>query len=439
MSIREIDDIDRLMRINDALISRVERSMDQQGNAFSLFQTAINLEGRVRKHTEELRGAMRRLEQSNVELATAKEAAEEANISKTRFLAAASHDVLQPLNAAHLSVSALADLQTTVEGKQLVGQVERALSTMEDLLRTLLDISRLDAGVVRPEIGDVPLMSVFHSLHSDFQPIADKRGLTLRFRPTMWSVRSDRTMLRRILQNVTETGGVLVGARQRGANILVNVIDTGIGIPPDQHDMIYEEFRRASNALDGDRNGMGAGLGLGLAIVRRLVSTLSHQISLTSRLRRGTVFSLTVPAARGGAAIERVATPDEAQRGYGLYGMRVLVIENDEAVRQAMETLLERWTCVVRSAATARKALAALDGDWQPDLIIADQHLDQGGLGSQTIRELRTKAGRVIPALLVTADPSPELALEARRSGIEMMHKPVKPAELRALMAHLLA
>ena len=446
MSIREIDDIDRLMRINDALISRVERSMDQQGNAFSLFQTAINLEGRVRKHTEELRGAMRRLEQSNVELATAKEAAEQANISKTRFLAAASHDVLQPLNAAHLSVSALADLQTTVEGKQLVGQVERALSTMEDLLRTLLDISRLDAGVVKPEIGDVPLMGVFRSLQSDFQPIADKRGLRLRFRPTHWSVRSDRTMLRRILQNVianalryTETGGVLIGARQRGAKILVNVIDTGIGIPPDQHEMIYEEFRRASNALEGDRNGMGAGLGLGLAIVRRLVSTLSHQISVTSRLRRGTVFSLTIPAARDGAVAEPIAMPAEAQRGYGLYGVRVLVVENDEAVRQAMETLLERWTCAVRSAATARSALAALDGDWQPDLIIADQHLDQGGLGSQTIRELRARAGRPIPALLVTADPSPELALEARRSGIEMMHKPVKPAELRALMAHLLA
>jgi signal transduction histidine kinase len=289
MPIDDIDDIDRLKRINAALISRVERSMDQQGNAFSLFQTAINLEGRVRKHTDELRGALRRLEQSNLDLVGAKESAELANLSKTRFLAAASHDVLQPLNAAHLSVSALSDLQTTAEGRHLVGQVERALETMEDLLRTLLDISKLDAGVVRPEIADVPLEPLFQSLMSDFQPLAAKKGLDLRFRSTDLAVRTDRSMFRRILQNVvsnalryTERGGVLVAARSRGDRILVNVVDTGTGIPPDQHQAVYEEFHRGANALDGDRH--GGGLGLGLSIVRRMVDALSHQIAFTSRL-----------------------------------------------------------------------------------------------------------------------------------------------------------
>ena len=149
MSIRHVDDIDRLKRINEALISRVERSMEQQGNAFTLFQTAISLESRVKARTEELRATLRRLEHSNAELVTAKENAERANLSKTRFLAAASHDVLQPLNAAHLSISALADLQASEEGRKLVRQVERSLETMDDLLRTLLDISKLDAGVVR--------------------------------------------------------------------------------------------------------------------------------------------------------------------------------------------------------------------------------------------------------------------------------------------------
>ena len=446
MSISQIDDVERLKRINQALISRVERSMEQQGNAFSLFQTAINLEGRVRQHTEDLRGALRRLEQSNIDLVSAKESAEQANLSKTRFLAAASHDVLQPLNAAHLSVSALSELQTTAEGRQLVAQVERALETMDDLLRTLLDISKLDAGVVRPEIGNVTLQPLFHSLESDFRPIADKKGLDLRFRATDAVIRTDRPMFRRILQNVisnalryTETGGVLVGARRRGDQVLVNVVDTGTGIPPDQHEAVYEEFHRGANALEGDRAGMGAGLGLGLAIVRRLVDALRHEISFTSRVGKGTVFRILAPAAPASHRSDRADVAPAAPRGYGLYGTKVLVVENDQAVREAMAALLSRWNCEVQVGSSRSAALACLDGGWRPDLIIADQHLDHGDLGSQTIRHARIKAGRAVPALLVTADPSDALAVEARRSGIELMHKPVKPAELRALMAHLLA
>ncbi len=447
MTIREITDVDRLMRINDALISRVERSMDQQGNAFSLFQTAINLENQVRKHTDDLRGAMRRLEQSNTELAVAKDSAERANQSKTRFLAAASHDVLQPLNAAHLSVSALADLQTTDEGRQLVGQVERALSTMDDLLRTLLDISKLDAGVVRPEIGLVPLWPLFQSLQSDFTPLAAKRGLELRFRATELAVVTDRTMFRRILQNIisnairyTEKGGVLVGARHKGDDVQVSVVDTGIGIPTDQHEAIYDEFRRGTNAMQADSGRIDAGLGLGLAIVRRMVSTLSHDISLASRLGKGSTFRILAPGIQlTGQHDVEIAMPQPLSRGYGLFGMNVLVVENDVSVRQAMESLLSRWSCTVRAAASGAQAMAQLDGEWLPDMIIADQHLDHADLGSRTINRLRTKAGRDIPALIVTADPSDELATETRRAGIELMMKPVKPAELRALMAHLLA
>ena len=180
MPLNDIQDIERLKKINAALVSRVERSMDQQGNAFSLFQTAISLENRVRMRTEELHAALRRLEQSNLALSAAKENAEYANLSKTRFLAAASHDVLQPLNAAHLSISALAELQTSTEGKKLVRQVERSLQTMEDLLHTLLDISKLDAGVVEPEITDVSLETLFSALRSDFQQVAEMKGLTFR-------------------------------------------------------------------------------------------------------------------------------------------------------------------------------------------------------------------------------------------------------------------
>ena len=299
--IRDIDDIERLKKINEALISRVERSMDQQGNAFTLFQTAINLEGRIKARTEELRSTLRRLEHSNTDLVAAKENAERANLSKTRFLAAASHDVLQPLNAAHLSISALADLQTSEEGRKLVRQVERSLETMDDLLRTLLDISKLDAGVVRPDVANVPLEPLFAALRSDFQPLAAKKGLKLRFRPTALVVRSDRTLLSRILQNIvsnalryTRSGGVLVGARQRGGIVLIDVADTGCGIPEDQHQAIYEEFHRGPMTAHGELS--GGGLGLGLSIVRRMVDALGHSISFRSVVGRGTVFRLELPA-----------------------------------------------------------------------------------------------------------------------------------------------
>lgn len=446
MALNDIADIERLRRINEALIGRVERSMDQQANAFSLFQTAINLESRIRERTDELRSTLRRLEQSNHELALAKEAAEQANLSKTRFLAAASHDVLQPLNAAHLSISALTDLQITEDGRRLAGQVSRALETMEDVLRTLLDISKLDAGVVKPEITDVELQPLFRSLMSDFAPLAAKKGLELRFRATDAAIRTDRMLYRRVLQNIisnalryTVKGGVIVGVRRKAGRIVVAVADTGIGIPQEQYEAVYEEFQRGRNAGEAERS--SGGLGLGLAIVRRLILALGHGISFTSRLGKGTVFQVAaLPAemriARSAPPMRALDTP----RFYGLYGVRVLLVENDVAVAEAMAALLERWHCSIRVASSTAEARQCLgDTDWVPDLVIADQHLDDGDLGSITIGEARQYLNRAVPALIITADPSDALSMAARQSGIELMLKPVKPAELRALMAHLLA
>lgn len=439
---REIDDVERLKRINAALMSRVERSMDQQGNAFSLFQTAINLESRIKLRTEELRSTLRRLERSNIDLAAAKENAERANTSKTRFLAAASHDVLQPLNAALLSISALAELQSGEEGRRLVRQVERSLETMGDLLRTLLDISKLDAGVVQPERTDVALEPLFASLKSDFQPLADKKGVRLRFRATELAAVSDRTLLRRILQNIvsnalryTTKGGVLVAARRRGPGLRIDVYDTGSGIPDDERDEIFEEFHRGSaSAAD-----LAGGLGLGLSIVRRMVEALGHDLAFSSRVDRGTVFRLTLPLART-PELQTAPPEPEAPRGYGLFGTKVLLIENDETVAEATTALLERWRCSVRPAASAAAALEALgDTDWVPDVIIADQHLDHGDLGSEAIAQARSYLLRQVPAVIVTADPSDQLQRSARAEGVEVMLKPVKPAQLRALLAHLLA
>lgn len=445
MPIRQIDDLEKLKKINQALISRVERSMDQQGNAFSLFQTAINLENRVRSRTDELRSTLRRLEVSNLDLAAAKENAEQANLSKTRFLAAASHDILQPLNAAHLSVSALAEIQTDEEGKKLVRQVERSLETMDDLIHTLLDISKLDAGVVEPEITDVSLEQLFVSLKSDFQPLAELKGLKLRFHAGNAVVRSDRTLLRRILQNIvsnavryTRTGGVLVGMRHRSNMIRIQIADTGCGIPENQREAVFEEFHRGTIPPDTDLSG---GLGLGLSIVRRMTNALGHPVTFSSVVGRGTIFRIDVPVAAGAAlAHQAAASEPERPRGYGLFGTKVLLIENDMEVRDAMTALLERWQCTVRTASSSAGTLEALgDTAWIPDIIIADQHLDGGDLGSVAITDARNHLGRAVPALIVTGDASETVVNIAREIGVELMRKPLKPAQLRALLAHLLA
>ncbi|TPI58747.1 hybrid sensor histidine kinase/response regulator [Mesorhizobium sp. B3-1-3] len=445
MPLRDINDLERLKKINAALVSRVERSMDQQGNAFSLFQTAISLENRVRNRTEELHATLRRLEQSNIDLSEAKENAELANLSKTRFLAAASHDVLQPLNAAHLSVSALAEVQASEEGRKLVRQVERSLETMEDLLRTLLDISKLDAGVVQPEVVDVSLEALFSSLRSDFLPEAEKKSLSLKFRPVNVVVRSDRTLLRRILQNIlsnalryTRSGGVLVGTRHRGDIIRIDVADTGCGIPEDQREAVFEEFHRGTSTLNNAE--LAGGLGLGLAIVRRMAAALGHPITFSSKVGRGTIFHIDVPVGMATAEPAMAAADMERPRGYGLFGTRVLLVENDMDVLSAMTSLLERWQCLVRAATSTDDALDLLgDTAWVPDIIIADQHLDGGDLGTSTIAEVRDYLGRPVPALIVTADGSELVAKAARAAGIELMRKPLKPAQLRALLAHLLA
>lgn len=446
MGARQIDDIERLKKINAALIRRVEQSIDQQGSAFTLFQTAINLEGRVRTRTDELHNALRRLEEINLDLVEAKDAAEQANQSKTRFLAAASHDILQPLNAAHLSISALAELQTGPEGVKLVRQVERSLDTMETLLRTLLDISRLDAGVVRPDYSDVSLDQIFQGVRSDFEPIATNKGLRLHFVGTSASFRTDRTLLLRILQNIvsnairyTARGGVVVGLRRYRGNYRIDVADTGTGIAEDQRDVIFDEFHRGVAVSESTL--AGAGLGLGLAIVQRMADALGYRVTLNSRLNIGTVFHIELPGEARVSSVTAEPSPDsDTPRAYGLFGTKVLLIENDPDVLTAMATLLESWKCVVRSASSTAQALAHLnDTSWIPDVLIADEHLDGDDRGSVTIKAVREFLGREVPALIATADTGAIVDSVAKAIGVEVMRKPLKPAQLRALLAHMLA
>lgn len=448
MNLDAIDDVNRLKRINKALLNRVESVMDQQGNAFSLFQTAINLEGQVRRRTDELTTALRRVEGANEELAEAVEIAELANRSKTRFLAAASHDVLQPLNAALLSISVLSDLQTTQKGKDLVLQVERSLDTMNELLGTLLDISRLDAGVVQPIVEPVLLGPILESLKSDFAPIADKKNLRLRFRPSGLAVRSDRTILRRILQNLvsnglryTSSGGVLVGVRQRRGVALVQVSDTGRGIAESLQQAVFEEFHRGEIA-SGDLAEGGAGLGLGLSIVKRMATTLDHRLTLVSKVGSGTRFQLALPIAKAPVVPVAMSTvPGRARKGVAtLAGKRILLLENEQAVIEAMTTLLTAWGCEVAVATTVQESIEALsDTAWLPDLVIADQHLNEGDLGTAAVETIRAYTGHRLPALIVTADPTDALEAATEEAGLELMAKPVKPANLRALVTHMMA
>ena len=449
MPIQDIDDVDRLRKINAALISRVERSMDQQGNAFSLFQTAINLENRVRSRTEELRSTLRRLEQSNSALVAAKENAEQANQSKTRFLAAASHDVLQPLNAAHLSVSALAEIQNTDEGHTLVRQVERSLETMEDLLHTLLDISKLDAGVVKPELGDVALEPLLASIMADFQPLAARKGIALRSRAGGAVVRSDRTLLRRILQNIVSnavrytTNGRRAGRRRASA-----------APPSASTSSTPAAASRTTSARPCSRNSTAvpspstarcpsAASGSACRSSGAWPKRSHHPIGFSSRVGRGT----GVPAGNAGRAapapstLPPPSTDAEQPRGYGLFGTRVLLVENDPARAEAMTALLESWQCDVRAAASTSEAMAQLgDTHW----IAGRRHRRPASRRRRSGQPDRSRRCalhllRNVPALIVTGDASSALAQAARASGIELMRKPVKPAQLRALLAHLLA
>jgi signal transduction histidine kinase/CheY-like chemotaxis protein len=438
-------EIDRLKRINAALIERVERNLDQQGNAFSLFQTAIKLESEVKRRTQELTNTLADLESSNRELKSARDGAEAASLSKTRFLAAASHDVLQPLNAALLSVSSLSCLLRCDESARLCTQIERSLETMDSLLRTLLYMSRLDSGDITPKLSAVSLYHLFDSLASDFQPIAKQRGLELRVVAPDLYVVSDETLLRRILQNIlanalryTDSGGVILiaGAPLGAGQVHVRVADTGIGIAPDQLSEVFVEFSRGRQP-SAPSNRVGAGLGLGLAIVDRLVTALGHRIELRSRLEHGSCFRLSMPQAKSTPDVPSKST-DIVSVPRSLNNVKLLVIENDPDVLIAMESLLQQWGCELRLAHSTDDAMAVIvDTDWRPDLIIADHHLNGDDRGTAAIAQVRAHLNQELPALLVTAAPSPEVYNRAQSGGMEIMEKPLKPAQLRALLSHL--
>jgi Na+/proline symporter/signal transduction histidine kinase/CheY-like chemotaxis protein len=386
------------------------------------------LEGRVKERTSEL-------ERLNAELIRAKALADEANASKTRFLAAASHDILQPLNAARLYATALAERPRAAGAAELAGNVDGSLEVVEGIISELLDIARFDAGAMRSEIVPVRLDDLFRQLQREFGLLAERKGLRLRVVGSSCVVATDRLHLRRLLQNLvsnaikyTPSGGVLVGARRRGGRVLVEVWDSGVGIHESQQAVIFEEFKRLPEGAS-----QAQGLGLGLSIVRRIADLLEAPLGVRSRPRNGSVFSLSLPATAD-APRRQAARRLPARRNGAYAGLKIVVIDNEPSILSGMRTLLEGWGCSCVTAAHAREALSLLgDGD-VPQLIIADYHLDEAD-GIAAIAGLRERFGSAIPAILVTADRDASLLRKVAQADIDLLHKPLKPAALRALLA----
>jgi len=395
--------------------------------AEALERANASLEERVRERTKEL-------ERLNTELTRAKSSADEANVSKTRFLAAASHDLLQPLNAARLYVTSLVERQTSGDNAGLVGNIDASLEAVEEILGALLDISRLDSGVLKPEIATFRIDELLRQLEVEFAPLARRKGLELTFVASSLTVRSDRRLLRRLLQNLvsnavkyTPEGRVLIGCRRQGNKLRIDVYDTGIGIPKSKQRAIFQEFHRLEQGAKVAR-----GLGLGMSIVERIARVLDSKIDVRSVVGRGSHFSVGVPLAPAVAALpQRRAIPAPDFRP--LADMCVLCIDNEAKILDGMELLLGGWGCKVMKAPGTDAALAEIARGPTPVGVVVDYHLD-GGNGIEAIRTLRARYGD-LPAILITADRSPEVRREAEAGSMQVLYKPVKPASLRALLS----
>jgi len=401
--------------------------------AEALERANATLELRVRERTTELT-------RLNAELGRAKADAEEANISKTRFLAAASHDILQPLNAARLYVTSLMERQgqdkEKAEDGRLIGNVDASLDAVEEIFGALLDISRLDTGAMRPEFVSFRIGELLRQLEVEFAPLAREKALDLKFVLCSLTIQSDRRLLRRLLQNLvsnaikyTPKGRVLVGCRRVHGRLRIDVHDTGLGIPGSKKRLVFREFHRLDEGAKVAR-----GVGLGLSIVQRIGRVLDHKIDLRSAPGRGSRFSVEVP-------VSSAAALSQAPREFGnvdrrqLLGTTVLCIDNEPNVLDGMDALLGGWGCRVLKAPDLAAAIGAVaELKVFPDGLLVDYHLDKGN-GIEAIVELRQRFGPDLPAILITADRSPLVRDQARAHNVQVLSKPLKPAALRALMA----
>jgi Na+/proline symporter/signal transduction histidine kinase/CheY-like chemotaxis protein len=391
------------------------------------------LEQRVVKRTAELM-------KLNSELDKARAAAEDANLGKTRFIAAASHDILQPLNAARLFASSLVERHSRSKDTELVRNLDASLESVEDILSALLDISKLDAGGFKPEPTAFQIGEILQALSLEFAPLARKKGLKLTVMPCRLAVRTDRKSLRRILQNFlanaikyTPSGRVLIGCSRAGKALRVEVHDTGPGIPAHQQKLVFREFERLHK-----ESSETPGLGLGLSIVDRMAKILGHKLALKSKPGAGSMFSIELPIANAADVqkpVQRIRTPRRAPGS----AFTVLVIDNEQAILDGMEALLLGWGCTVHKARDQAQAIQAFEKAGAViDVILADYHLNRE-TGIDAVEAIRKRTKRFVPALLISADRTKQVQDLATAHDMHLLRKPVKPAALRAAMAHATA
>ncbi|WP_415905775.1 NahK/ErcS family hybrid sensor histidine kinase/response regulator [Neptuniibacter sp. QD48_55] len=412
-----------------------------------LKQLNVELEVRVANRTKELLSLNDKLvqeiserEQIQKELKIAKDLAEDANKSKDKYLAAASHDLLQPMNAARLLIAALRERSLQTQDAHLVERVHLALENAEDLLTDLLDISKLDQNAVQPDISDFRINQLLLSMVNEFETIAENKNIRLKLAECSAAVTSDSRLLLRIIRNFisnairyTNEGSVLVGCRRKGRMLSIQVWDTGLGIPEEKQQLVFKEFQQLENKSAKDRQGVG----LGLAIVERIAHMLGHRLVVKSVPDKGSMFAVEVPLVEQ-LPLE-VAVQQFNQFGSDqLSNLVVLVIDNEENIQASMEALLTQWGCFVITASSLSEALEKCTDEYiVPELILADYHLDFDLLGTDAIDGLREHFGLDIPAVILTADRSSECRQLFENKGLSLINKPVKPGKLRALITHL--
>lgn len=421
---------------------------ERRRTAEALHQAYQNLEQRVQERTAELTTLNDQLlreidERSRVELRLreAKREAEQANLSKTKFLAAVSHDLLQPLNAARLFTSALLERREPVANAQLVRNVSHSLQDVENLLGTLVDISKLDAGVIKADVAPFALSELLDNLAAEYAQIAGSEGLALHFVGCSVLVRSDMQLLARILRNLlsnairyTPSGRVVLGCRRHRQRVSIQVWDSGIGIAENRLEEIFQEFKRG----DVQRPNQDRGLGLGLAIVEKIAGILGHRIQVRSWPGKGSMFSIDVPLSA--TAPKPLPCLDMSEPMLErLRGARVWVLDNDAAICAGMRTLLEGWGCQVVTALSEQDLARQVDNyHAEADLLIADYHLDNDQNGVDAVARINARRASPIPAMMITANYSNELKQQIRERGHTLMHKPVRPMKLKIAMSHLL-
>lgn len=380
-----------------------------------------------RRHEEDLRRTKDQAEQ-------AREVAERANMAKTKFLAAASHDLRQPVQAIFFFTSVLAHKLRDHSAKSVLDDLQTSLEGLNVLLDSLLDVSKLDAGLIVPKETNFTVGAVLDRIAADFTPVAREKGVRLRVVHSSTTVRSDPALLARIIQNLvanavryTAHGCVLLGCRRRKGKLLIQVCDTGVGVPQDRIREIFEEFTQLGNP-ERDRN---QGLGLGLAIVDRLAKLLHHEVEVRSVPGRGSIFAIAVPLSPTPAAVPRGRPPHLPTQP--LDGDRLVVLIDDEPfVLKGLSLVLQDWgyrVLAVSSEAEAMEKLAAMRTP--PSVILADYRLREGRTGTEAVAHIRDHYAAAIPSIIITGDTAPERLREAEASGFSILHKPIQPPELR--------